>query len=76
MRTKLSNLRPGQKGRILEVEGHEIQIALARLGVLPGDVFVLANVAPLGDPLAISINGTKVFLRRKDATTVWIDLLG
>jgi ferrous iron transport protein A len=75
MRTKLSKLKPGQKGRILEVEGHQIQIALARLGVLPGDVFVLANVAPLGDPIAISINGTKVFLRKKDAATVWIDLL-
>lgn len=74
MKTTLADLAQGQEGKIIKIESEEIQIALMKLGVLPGDLCKVANFAPLGDPMAILINRTKVSLRRQDAASVWIEV--
>ncbi len=74
MNVTLSDLTQGQVGKIIKIEGEEIQIALMKLGILPGDVFKVCNFAPLGDPMAIQINRTKVSLRRQDARSVWVEV--
>lgn len=72
MRTRLADLEKGDKGTIVSIETPEMQVALMNLGVLEGDRCVLSDIAPLGDPIAIQVNGTKVSLRRRDAEKVWI----
>ena len=74
MQKSLSDLSPGQQGKIVKIETEDIQIALMKLGVLPGDICKVSDIAPFGDPMAISINRTKVSLRKKDAASVWIEL--
>ncbi|MEM6343237.1 MAG: FeoA family protein [Bacteroidota bacterium] len=69
----LAEMQTGEKGKIIRVESEEIQIALMKLGILPGDQFWISNIAPLGDPIAITINRTKVALRRQDANHVIVE---
>ncbi len=69
---KLSELKIGETATISSIETAEMQVALMNLGVLEGDKCKLTDIAPLGDPIAILVNGTKVSLRKKDAEKVWI----
>ena len=69
---RLSELLMGQQARILSVGQADLEIALIQLGVTPGDECSLANIAPLGDPIAIAVNGTKISVRRKDADNILV----
>lgn len=69
---QLSDLPKGSSARIMEVDTAEVQMALVRLGITPGDTCVLASKAPFGDPLAIAVNGTKIAIRKRDAAHVWV----
>lgn len=73
MNVQLSTLRTGRSGRIVRIDSPEVEVALLDLGVVIGDMFTLSDTAPLGDPIAISINGTKIFMRKKDAAAVWVE---
>lgn len=67
MKKKLSEFRIGEKGRILEINENEVQLAMLTLGVIPGESFKLTVKAPFGDPIAIQLAGTKVALRKSQA---------
>ncbi|MBX7241935.1 MAG: ferrous iron transport protein A [Bacteroidia bacterium] len=69
---KLSELKIGDTATISSIETAEMQVALMNLGVLEGDKCKLTDIAPLGDPIAVLVNGTKVSLRKKDAEKVWV----
>lgn len=71
---QLSSLRPGEQARIMNVDEPALQLELVKLGVRAGDRCQLTNVAPLGGPVAIAINGAKVALRLRDAAHVWVTL--
>ena len=68
----LCELRKGDQAQILEIRSQELEVALLKLGVSKGDQLVLSNVAPFGGPMAICINGTKISLRKQDASHIWI----
>jgi Fe2+ transport system protein FeoA len=71
-RRRLSELKKGETATIVSIERADIQVALLQLGVIEGDACLLCNVAPLGDPIAIQVNHTKISLRRQDAAFVWV----
>ena len=45
---------------------------LLELGLLPGTVVEIIRVAPLGDPLEISLRGSRLSFRREEAAQVRI----
>ena len=45
---------------------------LLELGLLPGTVVEIIRVAPLGDPLEISLRGSRLSIRREEAAQVRI----
>jgi len=45
---------------------------LSALGVLPGNTVEVRRVAPLGDPIAVVVDGQHISLRRADAADVGI----
>lgn len=67
---KLSDMQRGATGTILEIEHKALEIALMRLGLVTGDRFEVADIAPMGGPMAINVDGTKVAMRRSDAANV------
>ena len=45
------------------------------MGCLPGEELRLDHVAPLGDPIAITLSGYKLSLRKRDAKYIMVRLL-
>ncbi|MFC5283640.1 FeoA family protein [Pedobacter alpinus] len=67
---KLSQLRIGQKGIIKEFTDLEMSVKLMEMGCLPGEVVKVERVAPMGDPIAVSVAGYQLSLRKLEASTI------
>jgi ferrous iron transport protein A len=73
--SSLDQLQPGIAATILEVDGgDDATRRLMELGLLPGEAVELIGRAPLGDPLAILIRGTRIAVRARDARRVRIQI--
>ena len=70
----LDQLSIGESGRVLSVGGDK---ALRRhfldMGITPGTIVTLVKVAPMGDPLEISVRGYELTLRGEDAARIGIE---
>jgi ferrous iron transport protein A len=67
----LAQLSPGQRGRIVELQGDDaVAVRLFELGLLPGEIVEVLGLAPLGDPMAVVIRGTRLAVRRSDAARI------
>lgn len=74
---KLSELKVGAKGVIVSLlPGGEFRHRLIEMGIRPGARFELFQVAPLGDPIDIKIQGAFLSLRRSEADKVLVSLGG
>lgn len=72
----LCDLKPGECGRILEVQGADaIASRLLEMGMLPGEVVSLVGRAPLGDPAEYTVLGYRISLRNIESTRVRIEKL-
>jgi ferrous iron transport protein A len=71
---KLSQLKKGEKGIILEVNSDEIPLKLIEMGCLPGNIVSLFQIAPLGDPMFFYINDSRVAIRKETADFIEIAL--
>lgn len=71
--TSLLDLTPGQEGRIRQVNAKgAVRQRLLDMGLLPDVVARMERVAPTGDPVWISLEGSQIALRRKEAGSVII----
>jgi ferrous iron transport protein A len=68
----LSALALHSRAYITAIDTDALHLALLKLGVSVGNQLYLSNIAPLGDPIAIAINGTKISLRKTDAAHIWV----
>ncbi|MCG9880097.1 MAG: ferrous iron transport protein A [Bacteroidia bacterium] len=71
---KLSEIKKGDQALVTKVNGDVLALKLFEMGVLPGETVSLENIAPFGDPIAISIGESKLCLRLEDAAHVEIEL--
>ncbi|MBS1631964.1 MAG: ferrous iron transport protein A [Bacteroidetes bacterium] len=71
---KLSELRPGQSAIIKKFNSNEIFLKLMEMGCLPGEEIVLEQVAPLGDPVSVSVAGYTLSLRISEAEEIIVEL--
>jgi len=73
---RLSDLKPGEKARILEIGGSEhFRIRLMEMGLLIKDVVEVDKYAPLLDPMELIVKGYHLSLRRMDADKIIVDLV-
>jgi Fe2+ transport system protein FeoA len=71
----VSDLKPGQHGTIRQVDAKgAIRQRLLDMGLLPEAVLRVERVAPTGDPVWISLRGSQIALRRKEAQSVLISV--
>ena len=68
----LSELKKGQKGLIDSFTDYELSLKLLEMGGIPGEMIEVIRIAPLGDPIAISVAGYMLSLRKAEAATVRI----
>lgn len=71
---KLSQLKPGQEGIIKEFKDNGIFLKLMEMGCVPGERIQLEQVAPLGDPISVSVAGYRLSLRRDEADHIYVEL--
>ena len=71
----LSELRLKQKGIIDSFTDYELSLKLLEMGCIPGEVVEVIRIAPFGDPLAISVSGYILSLRKNEAATVKVRIL-
>jgi Fe2+ transport system protein FeoA len=69
--TNLASLPLGKAARIVEIGGERnFRRRLLELGLLPGTSVTVLRVAPLGDPLELSLRGTCLSIRKREATEI------
>ena len=56
----LASLSLGESGILQYTANHNLQMALLNLGIKQGAKLTIANIAPLGVPIAVAGNGTKM----------------
>jgi ferrous iron transport protein A len=67
----LDQLRPGQGGRVLSLQGPAALVQrFMELGLLEGEEVAVVGVAPLGDPIEIEFGNTRLSLRRAEAAGI------
>jgi ferrous iron transport protein A len=65
-----SELKKGDRAKIQKVEINDLQLKLTEMGCFEGNEIQLLYVAPLGDPIAYSINGYILGLRKEEAKLI------
>ena len=75
--TTLDQLRPGQCGRIVRIDGVDgIASRLREMGFVPGQKVQYLRAAPLGDPVKCSVQGSRIAVRCGEARRVFIERTG
>ncbi len=72
---QLREMKIGAKGRITGINAGErvYRQRLIAMGLLPGTEFVISRIAPLGDPVEITVRGFALSLRKGEAGILSIE---
>lgn len=74
--TTLMDLKPGSEAEVIRIKGKgEFQKRLADLGIIKGRKLKVERVAPLGDPIYINANKTRLSIRKDDAYCVEVKVV-
>ncbi|NTV45223.1 MAG: ferrous iron transport protein A [Chlorobiales bacterium] len=70
----LSELTKGQSGKIVKISATSaFKKRLLDMGVLVGERIRIERVAPLGDPVEVSIKNYRLSLRKKETEDIVIE---
>lgn len=76
MRKLLSELKPGERARILKIYANsELKSRFQVMGILPGEVLKVEKVAPLGDPIEVTVKGYYLSLRKSEADNIEVEVI-
>ena len=56
-----------------DIDRDDIHLKLMEMGCVPGEEISIVKIAPLGDPISISIAGYNLSLRRTEAQYIWVE---
>ncbi|MCB0761203.1 MAG: ferrous iron transport protein A [Flavobacteriales bacterium] len=71
----LTQLKKHVPAIIERVEHPDQSMKLMEMGCLPGERIVIEHIAPLGDPIAVSVAGYKLSMRKADAQNILVKML-
>lgn len=73
---ELSMLKPGERGKIIKIgTSGLLKRRLMDMGVLVGEEVKLEKIAPLGDPIEVTIKNYKLSLRKKEAEGIAVEMI-
>lgn len=71
----LSRLAPGTKGIIKGIEAiGDLRRRLLEMGVTKGDEILVKRVAPMGDPIEVTVKGYNLTLRKNEAAAIMVEI--
>jgi ferrous iron transport protein A len=69
----LTEIKPGHSGHVAEISGQgSLRHRIMAMGLLPGTPIRVERVAPLGDPIEISVRGYKLLIRKAEAHNIMV----
>lgn len=70
----LKEMKPGEQGKIVSVgEKGQMRRRIMDMGVTPGAEVKVVKVAPLGDPIEVTIRGYELSLRKEEAKQIVVE---
>jgi ferrous iron transport protein A len=72
---KLSELKVGESATVYQINDEKLIYRLMELGLLPGELVKVEYIAPLGDPIAITVSNYQLSMRLSDADKVMVEKL-
>lgn len=73
METTLNQLAKGESGTVVKINGEgAIRRRLFDMGITPGASVHVRKVAPLGDPMELTVRGYELSVRKAEAVAVVI----
>lgn len=75
MMKRLSDIAVGHVVVIKSFENNDIFLKLMEMGCVPGEKIKVEQVAPLGDPIAITVSGYNLSLRLDEARNIFVEEL-
>jgi ferrous iron transport protein A len=71
----LAQLARGQRATIVRLGGERaLRRRLLDMGLVTGETLTLRAIAPLGDPIEITVKGYRLSLRKAEASLVFVEL--
>jgi len=70
---RLSEIEIGKKVVIKSFEKDDIFIKLMEMGCIPGEIIRIDQIAPLGDPISITVSGYNLSLRLNEADQIFVE---
>lgn len=71
----LDCVNPGRSARITGYDEDSIPLKLLEMGLLPGNIVVVKRIAPLKDPIHITVSGYDLALRKNEASHILVELI-
>ena len=74
---KLSELKKGEKGKVLAINNSNaiLKRRLLDMGVTSGVEVIVKKIAPLGDPVCIELRGYELCMRKDDLRNIEVNKL-
>lgn len=72
---RLSEIKVGETVEIIEFEKSDFFIKLLEMGCIPGEQIKVEQIAPLGDPISISVLGYNLSLRLDEASHIFVKVI-
>jgi len=70
----LKDLNVGESGTVRKVHGEgPTKRRIMDMGVIKGADLLLRKIAPLGDPLEVTVRGYELSIRKEDAQLIELD---
>ena len=74
--SKLKDMKPGQKCRIIKVRGRsEASKRILGMGVIPGSVVEIERISPPGGPIDVKVRGYHLSLRKDEAEGIDVEVI-
>jgi len=73
MYKRLSQIQIGKKVIIRSFENDDIFLKLMEMGCIPGEAITVDQIAPLKDPISISVAGYQLSLRLNEADHIIVE---
>lgn len=71
---QLKDLFPGEQGKVVRVDAEgALKRRLMDMGLTRGTMVTFRKVAPLGDPIEITVRGYELSIRKDEAAHIWVN---
>lgn len=71
--SQLKDLSPGEQGKVVRVDAEgALKRRLMDMGLTRGTMVTFRKVAPLGDPIEITVRGYELSIRKDEAAHIFV----